>query len=226
VRSVWCTGLPTRLAGAEGVALLVNGPGDDHSEESALRDDLKPSQLLAARLSYLRRTYVRADGTKWTLEELAEFVRDRTRTPERPDGVGTKQYMWRLENGTPGKSPPKPNADVLRALADAFAKEPAYFLSTPQDAADAIEAQLAVYTALKRIGARAAIARRLVDTGFARVPGQSSGQPPAAHAAALWSLAAAFDEVPPRERGEPMFGEPHDGSLDPDVSDERGDERR
>jgi transcriptional regulator with XRE-family HTH domain len=193
------------------VAPHVTGQGDEHRDEAAQLDSyLPPSQRLAAKLRYQRATYVKPDGKKWTQEDLAAFVRARTKTPERPGGVGTRAYMWELEAGRsrdPDKTPAKPNGDVLRALAAAFNKEPGYFLTTEQDENDAVDAQLAVFTALQSIGARAVVARALVDHGLARVPGQESGKPPAANAAALWALAAAFEQVPRREPGEPLLGE-------------------
>jgi transcriptional regulator with XRE-family HTH domain len=159
-----------------------------------------PSQLLAARLKECRATARKPDGSTYTLQEVADGVKARTRSSTNPKGTGSRQYMWELEEGrsrTPGKGPPKPGADVLRALADFFGKPPGYFLATSRDHAEALEAQVEVYEALTRLGTSEIAARSFAADGWARDPATSSGDatPPPADAATLRGLAATLNHA-------------------------------
>ena len=106
----------------------MTGPRDDratHSEAYQL-----PSELLAARLRECLNTIPMPGGGKYTLETLAAYVRAATKSPQRPDGVGTKQYMSRILSGTVA---PEQNDEVLRALAGGFGKAPDYFVAIGDD---------------------------------------------------------------------------------------------
>jgi transcriptional regulator with XRE-family HTH domain len=103
----------------------------------AAKSDDPPERTLAERLEYLFRTVRESDRREYSNDEVATAI-------TRDQGVTiSASYLWYLRTGQRDN----PTMKHLSALARFFGVPPAYFFDN--DAAERVEAELALLTAMK-----------------------------------------------------------------------------
>ncbi len=102
----------------------------------------EPKRTVADKLESLFRTVHPAEGSEYSLEDVARAIRDAG------GPTISASYIWQLRKGIKDN----PTKKHIEALAEFFGVSPAYFFD--DEAADRIEAELAMLAAMRDAGVR------------------------------------------------------------------------
>jgi len=102
----------------------------------------KPKRAIADKLESLFRTVHPAGGSEYSLEDVASAIRDAG------GPTISASYIWQLRKGVKDN----PTKKHIEALAEFFGVSPAYFFD--DEAAERIEAELAMLAAMRDAGVR------------------------------------------------------------------------